>query len=385
MKFTQADIDALPIPEKDSVFWDQELKRFGLRVKPSGQKSYMIQYRNADGVSRKKTIGDAYAIKLKDARNLARQMLTQVAQGQDPAEAAKVQRAAWTVIDAIDHWRTVYVPARRLSKGMVENCERHARNSIIPAMGKRKIKDVTKAEVMQLQGSMANQPANANRCLAFLSKLFALAIDAGERPDNPVHGIERYPENRRNVHLNVDELNRVYEALGRQEDQNQANCVRLIMLTGCRRSEAFTAEWSQFNFDTNTWTLPLTNTKQRKIHNRQITPLAAEWLLKHKKQQAKNQINSRWLFPQAQDSQKHIVDVKRFWKRVLNDATIDECRIHDLRHTFASLLLLHGDNVSIATIGALLGHQNLSTTMRYAHVADQAARSAVSVMGSLIK
>jgi integrase len=208
--------------------------------------------------------------------------------------------------------------------------------------------------------------------------MFSLAIRWGLRPDNPCRGIERNPENKRQRYLSGAELGRVTAALTELHDQGAANAIRLLLLTGARRGELLMARWRDIDLDQGLWTKPGSTTKQATTHCVPISD-AARRLLATMREQADDGVE--WLFPAIRKS-GHRTDIDDAWNALRKTAGIPDVRLHDLRHSFASVLASQG--LSLPVIGALLGHSSPTTTHRYAHLVDNVLRVATDRAGAVI-
>jgi len=219
----------------------------------------------------------------------------------------------------------------------------------------------------------------ANRVGEVLRKMFALAIQWRMRSDNPATGFRKRPETARERFLSFEEIGRLAEALAQDEDQRAAGIIRLCMLTGARLGEARTATFDQFNLDLAIWTKQAAYTKQRRIHR---IPISTEAVALIRLRREAVPPGCPFLFPGDVPGQP-VINLKRFWPRVRAEAGIPDVRIHDLRHTFASLLVSGG--ASLEMIGKLLGHTQIGTTQRYAHLIESPLRAGVNAVGEMLK
>jgi integrase len=190
---------------------------------------------------------------------------------------------------------------------------------------------------------------------------------------NPVRGVERNQEHKRKRYLKPDELARLTDALNECDDQQGANIVRMCLLTGARSGEVMAARWDQFDLVAGTWTKAASDVKQKAEH---IVPLSAAAL------ELLNgiSITDKWVFPSR--AGQHRSTIQKTWRNLCADAEIDGVRIHDLRHTFASILASAGQSLPI--IGSLLGHSQPATTARYAHLFDDPLRKATETVGAIV-
>jgi integrase len=365
------DLVALPVKgEKDLFFWDEDLSGFGLRVKQSGVKSYFVQYR-ADGTSRRMTLGRHGVLAADEARKLARQQLGSVAHGADPARERTKRRQAPTVRDlAADYLERYAIPNKRESS--LRNDRQMLDKIILPTLGAMKVADVTRRDIEPMLVQMKATPYRANRVRALTSKMFGLAVEWEWCEGNPVNGIAKYGEHKRERWLSPEEMARLVDVLARHPNQRAAAVVRLLMLTGARKSEVMHAEWGQFDLERGVWTKPAHFTKQKRSHHFPLSDAAVALL---RELRAAAPANARFVFPGDVAGQP-IQCIKKFWAEIREAAKIPDARLHDLRHTFASHLVSSG--VSLPIVGRLLGHTQAQTTERYAHLADDPLREAVN-------
>ncbi|MDZ4138300.1 MAG: site-specific integrase [Erythrobacter sp.] len=222
-------------------------------------------------------------------------------------------------------------------------------------------------------------PVRANRVGEVLRKMFSLAVTWKMRTDNPATAFRKRPETARERFLSFEEIQRLADALCADPDQRAAGIIRLCMLTGARCGEARTATFDQFNLDLAIWTKQAAYTKQRRVHR---VPISHEAVALIRLRGDAVPKGCRFLFPGDVPGQP-VVDLKRFWERMRVQADIPDVRIHDLRHTFASLLVSGG--ASLEMIGRLLGHTQIGTTQRYAHLIDSPLRAGVNAVGEMLK
>jgi integrase len=197
--------------------------------------------------------------------------------------------------------------------------------------------------------------------------------------DNPASGFKKRLENERERFLSQVEIGKLAEVLDAATDQRGAGIIRLCMLTGSRVGEVRQARFEQFNLELGSWSKPAASTKQRKIHR---IPISAEVAAIVRQRQLLVPKGSAWLFPGDVPGQS-VKEIRRFWINVQKDAKLPEVRIHDLRHTFASLLVSGG--ASLEMIGKLLGHSQMQTTQRYAHLMDSPLRAGVDAVASMFR
>lgn len=376
---SQRIVDTLLPGAKEHFVWDRDVRGFGVRVKPSGSATYVVQYRNADGQTRRVALKATNVMTLKDARAQAKQVLGDAAKGGDPSATRQVERHADTIKDLGDYFFDVYAKGKKLSRRHLKDCKGILNGVILPNFGTMKAKSLTRENVRRLMAKMEPTPIRANRCLAMMSKLMSLAIEKNIRVDNPCKGIAKYPENKRTDFIQMPDLTNLIRVLDVQEDKDQADAVRLLILTGARIGELLNAQWAEFDLDAGRWSKPAGHTKQRRTHRVALNDQA---FVVVKSLHGRRNLASPYLFPSPDNPAVPRESFRKFWLRVRRDAGLGEVRLYDCRHTFASILLVQG--VSLPVIGGLMGHSNASTTMRYAHLSDEAGRAASNKLGDLL-
>jgi integrase len=359
---------------------DSETSGFGVRTTTNGSKSFVLRFRTRSGRSRTYTIGPAGdgGWTTAQARERAKDIKARIrSEGFDPLAELEDERGAPTVADLAERFLKEHAAKKRPSTR--DAYERAFANYILPVLKHHKVAEVGYADIDGLHRKItaANGPYCANRTLAALSKAFALAIRWQWCAANPCNGIERNVEQKRKVYLAGDELARLTDALNKHHDQQVADVIRLILLTGCRRGEALSARWDQFNFANATWTKSSHETKQRRDH---VTPLSNPVLQLLNDIREKAKTKSEFVFPGRHSG--HRISISADWLQLRREAGLGSARIHDLRHSFASALASSG--VSLQVVGALLGHSQISTTQRYAHLYDDSLRRAAETAASII-
>ncbi|CAA7626252.1 Phage integrase (fragment) [Candidatus Terasakiella magnetica] len=250
---------------------------------------------------------------------------------------------------------------------------------VLPTLGKHKVTDVTHTDIEALHRDITTQrgtPVRANRVIEVVRRAFNLAIRWEWVEKNPASGQLRNPEEKRQRYLSPEELSRLSAALAAHHEPVSADAIRMLMLTGARKSEVLGATWEMFDLDAGVWTKPSAHTKQRKEHRVPVSANALT-LLKRIRETAEGS----YVFP-GKGGDQPLTDVKRSWAAVCKAADITGARIHDLRHSFASLLVSGG--ASLPIIGAMLGHTQVQTTQRYAHLYDEPLRAAADHVGKTI-
>ncbi len=366
----------LDLPAKGNlVKWDGDTTGFGVRITASGKIAFVLRY-VIDGRERRYTIGQYPALTISAAREQAVSLQGDIAKGIDPLEERQARHQAPTMKVLADDYMKEHAKQFKRESSQGED-QIMLDKYILPKLRNRKVASITVRDIEALHLSLKDKPYRANRLLALLSKMMSLAVKWGHRSDNPVKGIQRYPEEKRERWLSTDELTRLAAAMEGHPNQRAANAVRLLILTGARRSEVLLASWSEFDFERGVWTKPSHHTKQKRS---QHVPLSAPalLLLSGMKEKAKTD----HLFPSNKPGEP-IQEIKKFWAAVCKQAKIQDARLHDLRHTFASHLVSSG--ASLPLVGRLLGHTQPTTTARYAHLADDPLREASDRFGAMFE
>jgi integrase len=379
LRLTDRTVKALPRPAQGNrLFFDDLVRGFACRVTAAGARSFVLDYRRkTDGLQRRYTIGSHPEWVVLRAREEAKRLKREIDGGTDPVGAHRELRAAATVADLSDRFLEDYVP--RKSPSTQQSYRQQITADIRPALGRMKVAAVSVADVDPWHRKMsARAPTHANRALALLSRMFSMAMRWGLRTDNPCRGIERNQEHRRQRYLSGDELGRLAKALNTLRDPQSANIIRMLLLTGARRGETLQARWDDIDLATGIWTKPAATTKRQTEHRVPLSEATRRLLLDIRE---RVQAESVWVFPAAGDD-GHRRDVKDSWAAVCRAAEITGARLHDLRHTYASVLASAG--LSLPIIGALLGHTTPSTTARYAHLLDDPLRRATEQASAVI-
>lgn len=368
-KLTKRSVEALPIRETDYFAFDDAMPGFGVRVLPSGKKSYLVQYR-AGGRTRRVALGMHGTVTVEQARQHGRDLLGRVARGENPAEEIAKHHAEPTMANLGERFFTEHVVKR--CKPRTQNEYRRALDIFIkPALGSFKIGDVTRADISKLHASRSDIPYQANRTLGVLSKMFNLAEEWGLRPDgsNPCRHVKKYPERRKERYLTSEELTRLKAVLAEckadgSESPHVCAAFWLLLTTGRRLGEIQTLKWSYIVGGY----MELPDSKVGAMRYPLAGPVRAMLA------RLERLPNNPYVIAGHVEGQ-HVTDLQKPWRRIRSLAGIPDVRIHDLRHNAASLLANRG--VSLQVIGKTLGHKQIQTTLRYAHLTDETAQKAV--------
>ena len=417
-KLTKTIVDGLESRTSDYVEWCGVLKGFGCRIRPSGSKTFIAQYRvgGRNSPVRKVTIGTHGKLTVEQARDAASKVLAKAELGEDVAGARAKQRAEMTVAQLCDEYVTEGCEAKKAStlatdKGRIE---RH----IKPLLGRKRIGEVQRADIERFMRDVANGKTAtdektvkhgrarvtggkgaATRTVRLLGGIFSYAVARNYIEANPRHGVKLYKDGKGERFLSGDELRSLGEALREAETMglpwrasdgpkskhrpkkgddarelispSAVAAIRLLLLTGCRAGEILNLEWKHVDFERGFLNLPDSKTGAKKVL---LGAPALEVL-------ANLPRAGEYVIPGA-DPKKPRGDLKRPWGRIVAYAELRGLRLHDLRHSFASVGAASG--MGLGVVGKLLGHASPTTTARYAHFADDPQRRAANAISSTI-
>ena len=400
-KLTKRTVDLAKPVEIDSFIWDTDLPGFGLKITPNGRKVYVVQYRNGGRgtPTRRFTIGRHGAPwTVEKARKEARKILGNVADGDDPQTTKADERAAMTVAQLCDKYIAEGCGTKKPSTLATDHgrIERH----IMPLLGRKRAKDLTSNDVRRFLDDVAKGKTavdertnkrgrarvtggrgTASRTVGLLGGIMAFAVAEGIRAENPVRGVKRFPDRKSERFLSPEELARLGEAMVAAEKEGENTvaiaALRALIFSGCRKSEILCLKWDEVDFQRGYLNLSDSKTGQK------IVPLGAPAL-----ELLASQIRvdgCPYVFPgktatvakngkTENTSFGHLIGLPRVWNRIRARAGLKGVRLHDLRHSFASVGV--GAGMGLPVVGKLLGHRDPKTTYRYAHIADDPARAA---------
>ncbi len=331
-KLTKRKIDAAEAQEKEYFIWDDTLPDFGLRVLPSGRKSYIVQYR-AGRRARRMSLGPKTVLACEQARGQAITILAAVRKGEDPSADRAAQRNALNMTELAGRFDAEHISVR-LKESTATEYRRNLRRFILPALGRLIVAEVTRADISKFHHDLRHIPYQANRCLEVLSKMFNLAEMWGLRPDgsNPRKHIRKYPEEKRERFLSTAELRRIGEVLREMETEglelpSAILAARLLILTGCRLGEIMTLRWEFLDLAEKMLRLPDPKTGAKLVHLGQpaVDLLAGARPIK----------DNPWVIAGTLKG-KHLSDLQPFWQRVraragLKDYGSTICATHSPR------------------------------------------------------
>ena len=354
-------------PVGERFHWDPILPGFGIRVQCSGAQSYIVQYRER-GRTRRRVIGSVDETDPRTARRHARKLLSDVKVGLGVVDPFAPVLLPPTLSFAEYAERFWEAHARRWAPRTQVSNRKAIDRLLIPEFGHIPLTDVTRAMVLKWRDGLGGRPGTANRTLPVLSVMMTTAETMGLRPrrSNPCRNVTRFPTETVERFLALDELPRLGAALGGVETQYPCDCaiIRLLLLTGARKAEIESLQWAYL--DGAFAHLPESKTGPKTLY----LGTAARNLLA-----ALPRAHDNWVFPDKHGT-GHAELNWPLWTRIRAAAGLDDVRLHDLRHTFASHAAMN--RVTLPTISKLLGHALLETTERYAHLGDTSVREAAA-------
>jgi integrase len=374
---TDTMIRKLPAPPSGNhIIRDDRIRGFGIRITANDARAFVLNYTIA-GRERRLTIGSFPAWSTLAALEEAKRLKREIDRGIDPLRERNEERSAPTVRRLAGRFVDEYAPTKKPS--YLKNNKQILDRWILPTLGNHRVAELHSADVDALFGKItkAGSPVMANRAVSCLSKLCSLAVRWGMRADNPCrNAIDRNREFLRKVSLKPDQLIALTTALRGLRSQAAADCIRLILLTGCRRGEAMAVRADQIDFEKRIWSKPASSTKQSRPHEVPLSAPTLELLAR-----LDRDATGPFLFP-GRDGTGHLVDIKSSWRSLCKAAGLTGIRLHDLRHVFASIAVSRG--ATLPLIGALLGHSNPATTARYAHLYDDPQRALAESVAAVI-
>ena len=373
-RISRRTVEALPVGERETLYWDSELSGFGIRVYPSGSKVYLVQTRKG-GKSRRLTVGRHGLISADQARTEAARIIADIKAGREPlpANGAAPVETAPTVAEVAERYMREHVEVR-CKPTTIRQCRHTLDHHLLPALGTECLGAIGRERVAALHYSLHETPVMANKVVDMLSRLFYMAEGWGIAPEggNPCKFVRKYKEPGCERFLSEEEFRRLGRVLGEVEAEGKvcASAVaafRLLMLTGCRRNEILTLRWADVDVEAGEIQIRDGKTGARSVA---LSP-AARRVLSNLPRLPDNP----WVIAGTKPGARYS-SLNNVWLRVRSRADLNDVRIHDLRHSFASRALALGE--SLPMIGKLLGHRKVQTTARYAHLARDSVKAAAA-------
>jgi integrase len=417
VKLTKRVVEGADLVRGRHYLWDSELRGFGVQIEPTGTKTYFVRYRTnghgRDGDRRFYKLGRHGDLTPDAARELAKSILGKVAAGEDPAgnriadrRNQVARRDAITILELGKLFLSEHIKTKRRSK-TASTYEILLRLHIGPCLGGLTAESVTRAEITELHLAMRATPANANRVVAVLSSMYSFAAKRGLVPEafNPARGIEKYREEGRERYLTGDELQSLGVALIEAEtvgipwevnvtnpnskhtpkawkgqrqltDPYAVAAIRLLLFTSARLREVLDLKWSHVDLERGLLFLPESKTGKKTI----VLNGASHEILQQLRAIDAQAQSARGIYViKTEANDRPRADLKRPWAAIQRHAKLDGVRLHDLRHTFASIGA--GASLGLPLVGKLLGHSQPQTTARYAHLDADPLRRAANIIG----
>ncbi len=366
---------SIPEGKRKLQIFDQKTPGFLAEIRETCITFYM-KWKDEAGRTRMLKIGRLGTdVTLEQARKRAVELRGQRAMGIDPYAERERRRTEPTVAEFVDHH---FMPHQKTRKRSWREDEKLLFKRVTPVWGRRRLSTITTADVQRLHDGIVasgRTPATANRHLACVKRMFSLAVTWGELDRNPAQPVKLIRENnQRHRYLSKDEIAGLLAALTADSDQVGAAAIAFLLMTGARVSEALGARWSNIDAARNAWLIP--NPKGGRAVHKPLSEAVLALL-----RQVPRVEGNPYLFPGHRDGERRTC-LRNTWKRVCKAAGIEGCRLHDLRHTYASLLV--GSGASPFVVQQLLNHSTPTMTQRYAHLAPGHLLEAANLAGRLV-
>ena len=373
-------VEALPVGDRETVFWDGELSGFGVRVYPSGSRVYLVQTR-AGGKSRRVTIGRHGLVTAEQARRKAAEVIASIKAGKEPERNGSLSPSATgpTLAEVAERYMREHVAVRckpttaRVYRDVLERL-------LLPEFGSLPLGAIGRDQVAALHYRLHKTPNMANRVMDMLARLFYMAEAWGVAPEggNPCRFVKKYRSRSCERFLSEEEFRRLGKVLSEVESEGKVSRsgvagLRLLMLTGCRRNEILTLRWEDVDLDAGELRLQDAKTGARQVA---LSPAARKVL-----SAMPGKLDNPWVIAGPEPG-RHLSNLNSPWLVVRKRAGLGDVRIHDLRHSFASRALALGE--SLTMIGKLLGHRQVQTTARYAHLARESVKTSAAKVAQSI-
>lgn len=355
--FTKAALEQLLELHQGERLVVHDIKQPGLvaELRPGGSLGFYLS-KWANGKRRNYRCGGFPEMTVDDARKKAQWALVEYANGRDPSAVRREKRGEWTLGELWEHYLEHHAkPRKRSWKEDEAQWKRY-----LKGWKSRQLSEIKKSDVQALHNRLGKNsgPYAANRARSLLHSMFEVAADAGWNGANPVRGVKKFPEQKRERFLHADELPRFFAAVEEEDSATVRDFVKIALLTGARKGNVQAMRWEQVKLDRGTWLIPLTKAgESQTVH----LPAAAVEILRERQEDS----DSEWVFP-GKGATGHLVDPTRIWKEILERAGLPGLRIHDLRRTLGSWQAATG--ASLPIIGKSLGHKNQATTAIYARL-----------------
>ncbi len=371
IRLTDSGVARLKAGATEYIVWDSRVFGLGVRVRPSAHRSF-VWHGHAGGAAVRRTLGPAALMTVEEARRAC-----VAPRDHDTADGPEDGSRVPTFRDfALDEWK----PAAMNNWGASQRAwvDRMLKNQLLPAFGACRLDRMNRRDIERwFDGYSRTAPGGANHALRLLRQIMNAAVATGPIAADPTHGIRRNSRPKLTRFLSTGEIDRLLRALerlveARPSRRQQADVIRMLLLTGCRRGEIMKLEWSEVDGDR----LRLAKAK---------TGPRTVWLSETARAIVDRQprVGSRYVFPSPLGPERPLSHALPLWYRARKEAGIEDVRLHDLRHTVASQAVARG--IALSTVARMLGHSDPTTTLRYAHVSDRDVEAAADRIGTAIE
>ena len=377
VKLSKRTIDALSVERGDKVFWDRQLPGFGIRVHATGRKIYVAQARTPGGLPKRAVIGRYVEMTTEAARRRAAEIVDLIRRGEDPVPPPEPKEP--TVADLAERYMEAHVKVN-CRPATVATFGRLLRKYILPELGQLKLAEVDRSHVSALHYRLRDTPSQANQAVGVFSKMFKLAVAWGMTParPNPCRSVKRYTQRGCERFLSAEEYARLGRALFEAESEGvlmaaAVAAIRLLLLTGCRRNEILTLRWDDVDRTAGELRLRDTKSGPRRVP---LTPAVDRVLARIPRLEG-----NPWVIAGEKPGSR-LKRIDPLWHCLRERASLEDVRLHDCRHSFASQALATGEGLPL--IARLLGHKTVMTTVKYAHLARDTERASAAKVGDSI-
>ncbi len=372
INFTHRTLNSLTTPSsmRSITYFDTQVDNLNIIVTRGGSKTFYVR-KNIDGQSKRVRLGAYPDLSVDNARNMALEIKSIIAKGQNPFEQQMMKKKEFTLNEMFEYYLEHHAKPHKKPysiKSDISNYTNHIRKQI----GLKKLSAISNSDIVKIHTAIGlKHPYMANRVLALLSSLFNKAIEWQiAKGLNPTNGIKKFKEKSRDRFLQKDELIRLFQALESESNHDIRDYVYLSLYTGARRSNVLAMQWSELDLDAGIWRI-----EETKNGETQNIPLVEDALAILMQRQMTRDSISPYIFS-SHSKAGHMVEPKKGWKRIIENAGIENLRLHDLRRTLGSYQAINGTSLHI--IGQSLGHKSLHTTQIYSRLTDDPIRSSMS-------
>jgi integrase len=376
-RLTKKTVEATRAEEKTLWVYDLDLRGFCLRVKPGGKRYYYARFRK-DGGRFTYPCGMHGTVTCDEARKIAKKVLAEVTDGKNPAIEKKEARAALTLKQFVEVYKENHLKVH-LKQSSQDTFEVFLSAYILPALGRKRLANITPSDVEKMHLGLKGTPVAANRCVSLLNSMLNLARRWGHvQGPNPCEGIRRFKERSRKRYLAPGEVKKLAEVITALERTKiiPGECAvlfRLLLLTGARRGELLNLRWEHVDLQNEVLNVPDSKTGPKAIRVNRAAAIILGGLQRHE---------SGWVFPSPRKPGEHLEDPKGAWETVCGLAKMEDVHMHDLRHSYASFGVSAG--LTLPILGALLGHTQTRTTGRYSHLQTDPLKAAANLIGDAL-